>query len=568
MEDELTRRRVLRAEDMRRLTRGRGGHGLLPLVTLLIAGLTLLPVAVVAFSLLTPTTEVWRHLLDTVLPRMVGNTLLLVGGVGLGTLVVGGGLAWLVSAFDFPGRRHFRWMLVLPMAVPTYIMGIVYIALLDASGPVQSFVRASGWSTAGLAEVRSGTSAIIVMTLVLYPYVFLLARAGFEELSGSMFEAAQTLGADRKRLFFRVALPLARPSLVAGVSLASMEALADFATVRYFNFPTVSDGVLRVWYGMMELGAASELAGLLAMFALLLLLLERRTRRRRAYHQSKGKLPGMPVTPLAGWRGAMASMTCSAVMLAAFGLPATQLLAWSVTELASMQPGVSAVYVRLAWNSVSLAALAAACAAVVAFVMAAVSRLSPTRVTRAATSVVTMGYAMPGAVIAVGVLGPLALFDRVANMAIESVAGGGVGLILTGSLVGLAYAYTARFMAVAYSSVDASMERIAPNTVLAARSLGAGWLRVGTRVQLPLILPGIIAGMVLVFVDVMRELPITVVLRPFGYDTLAIWVWQMAAESLWTSTAIPALAIVLVGLLPVKLLLDASGAGMQREERR
>ncbi len=537
-------------------------------MTLLIAGLTLLPVAVVAFSLLTPTWEVWRHLLDTVLPRMVGNTLLLVTGVAVGTLVLGGGLAWLVSAFDFPGRRHFRWMLVLPMAVPAYIMGIVYIALFDASGPVQSFMRASGWSTADLPEVRSGAGAIIVMTLVLYPYVFLLARAGFEELSGSMFEAAQTLGADGKRRFFRVALPLVRPSLVAGVSLASMEALADFATVRYFNFPTVSDGVLRVWYGMMDLGAASELAGLLALFALCLLLLERRTRRRRAYHQSKGRLPGMPVTRLSGWRGATASMACLAVMIAAFGLPATQLLAWSVAELATMQPGVVAVYARLASNSVTLAALAAACAAAVAFVMAALSRLSPTRLTRAATNVVTMGYAMPGAVIAVGVLGPLALFDRAANQMFEAALGSAPGLILTGSLVGLAYAYTARFMAVAYSSVDASMERIAPNTVLAARSLGAGWFRVGTRVQLPLILPGIIAGMVLVFVDVMRELPIAVVLRPFGYDTLAIWVWQMAAESLWTSTAIPALAIVLVGLLPVKLLLDASGAGIQREEHR
>lgn len=544
--------------------RRRGATSALPLVAVCIAALVLLPVGVVAGSLLTPTYDVWQHLWDTILPRMIMNTVMLLAGVAIGTLVLGTGLAWLVTAYDFPGRRAFRWLLVLPMAVPTYIMGFVFVAVLDSAGPVQSAARALGWTELSFPEVRSGAGAIVVMTLVLYPYVYLLAKAGFEELSGSMFEAARALGAGRMRRLLKVALPLARPSIAAGVALASMEALADFATVRYFNFPTVSDGVLRVWYGMMDLGAASELAGVLALFTLALLLLERRTRRRRAYHQSRGRFPGIPVTRLSGWGAAGATLVCAATVAAAFGLPATQLLTWGVGELAQATPGELAVYGELALNSLTLAILAAACAALVALVFATLVRLWPGVFARLATGAMSIGYAMPGAVIGVGVLLPLAAFDRSVNHVLESAFGVTLGLVLTGSLLGLVYAYTARFMAVAHSSIDASMDKIAPNTVLAARSLGAGSLRLGYQIKLPLILPGITAGAVLVFVDVMKELPITVMLRPFGYDTLAIWVWQMAAESLWASAALPALAIVATGLIPVKLLLDASDASAGR----
>ncbi|HET6498834.1 MAG TPA: iron ABC transporter permease [Coriobacteriia bacterium] len=556
--------RVIRADGTRGQIGGRGAESVLPLLALCIAGLAVLPVGVVAASLLTPTYDVWRHLWDTILPRMMLNTALLLGGVAIGTLVLGTGLAWLVSAYEFPGRRMFRWLLVLPMAVPTYIMGFVFVAVLDSAGPVQSAVRDLGWVEAPFPEIRSGVGAVIVMTLVLYPYVYLLAKAGFDELSGSMFEAARALGANRRRRLLEVALPLARPSIAAGVGLASMEALADFATVRYFNFPTVSDGVLRVWFGMMDLGAASELAGVLALFTLALLLLERRTRRRRAYHQSKGKVPGVPVTRLSGWGAAGAAIACTATVAAAFGLPAVQLLVWGFAELGRATRGELATYAELALNSLALATLAAVCAALVALVFATLARLRSGAFSRLATGLVSIGYSMPGAVIGVGVLLPLAAFDRTVNRVLESSLGVTAGLILTGSLIGLAYAYTARFMAVAHGSIDASMEKIAPNTVLAARSLGAGPVRLGYQIKLPLILPGITAGAVLVFVDVMKELPITVMLRPFGYDTLAIWVWQMAAESLWASAAIPALAIVATGLIPVKLLLEASDAGAGR----
>jgi len=542
-----------------------GRLNLLQIVPLVIAGLTLLPVIVVASSLLTPSVEVWRHLWDTILPGMLRNTFLLVLGVGVGTAVLGTGLAWLVTAYDFPGRRVFQWMLVLPMAVPAYIMGFIYIATFDFAGPVQSLLRDIGSAGLVFPEVRSGWGAIVVMTLVLYPYVYLLAKAGFEEQSATAIEAARALGASKSRIFFKVALPLARPSIAAGVSLALMEAVADFATVRYFNFPTISDGILRTWTGLMDIGAASELAGMLAILMLALLLAERRLRSRRAYHQAKGRTQSSDAVQLVGWRKAAALLTCVAVLIAAFGIPALQLSAWAVGEASVMTSSEVRAYVDLGANSLTLAGLAAAVSVALALVMAGMARLQKGRLARWASHSVNVGYAIPGAVIAVGVIIPLAAFDRVVNEWSQAWWGVSPGLILTGSLVGLTYAYAVRFMAIAYSSVDSSMDKISPNIVSAARSLGAGPLRSIVRIKLPLILPGLMAGATLVFVDVMKELPITVMLRPFGYDTLAIWVWQMAAESLWSAAALPALAIVVAGLLPIKLLIGLSKPDRRKE---
>jgi len=542
------------SEATKGVRRGKRRFDVLPLLPVLIAGLTVLPVAVVVSALFTPSPEVWLHLWRTILPDMLTNTVLLLAGVGTGTLLLGVGLAWLTTTCDFPGRRSFTWLLVLPMAVPAYIMGFIYTAIFDFAGPVQTLIRELGLGIA-VPQIRSPAGAILVMTLVLYPYVYLLARAGFEEQSGTAFEAARSLGAGRSRLFFRLALPLARPSIAAGVALALMEALADFATVRHFNFPTMSDGILRVWHGLMDLQAASEMAGLLAIFALVLLLAEKRSRSRRAYHQSKGRRPGIPAQRLSGWRGIAATALCSVVLIAAFGLPLAQLIHWATRELAVLTPGTFAVYARLAANSLTLSAAAALLTVALALLMISLSRLKGSRVSGYATRLVTIGYSIPGAVIAVGILILLAAIDRAANTLAVSWLNVTPGLILTGSLVGLIYAYGVRFMAVAYSGVESSMDKISPNTVLAGRALGARPLRLTLKIKLPLMLPGIIAAAILVFVDVMKELPITVVLRPMGYDTLAVWVWQMSSESLWTATALPALAIVLAGLLPIRLLL-------------
>jgi len=536
--------------------RGRWPGGAIAL-PLLIAAAVLYPVLAVASALITPTEAIWRHLWDTILPLMLTNTFLLLVGVGAGTLVLGAGLAWLVTAYEFPGRSAFEWMLLLPMAMPAYIMGFVYMATFDAAGPVQRLLVAWFGGAGWFPEIRSPGGAIVVMTLVLYPYVYMLARAGYRGISASSLEAARVLGCGPAGFFFRVAFPLSRPAIAAGVILALMEAMADFATVRFFNFPTLADGVVRVWHGLMDLRAAGELAGLLALLALVAIMVERSLRGRTRYHESGGKTPGLPRMQLAGGRKWALTIICGLVVGAAFFLPLAQLVGWAAVEVAHLPAGAGRVYLELATNSLILSGLAAVVGVALALVLAGTARLGGGKAARGLAMLATTGYAVPGAVFAVGILLTLTPLDHAINLATERWAGVTVGLVLTGSLVGLTYGYVARFLAVAYHSTEAGLEKIRPNVTLAARVLGAGPWRVLGRIHLPLAASGLVAGAALVFVDVMKELPITVMLRPFGYDTLATWVWQMAAESLWTGAALPALAIVAVGLLPVVILTRA-----------
>lgn len=531
----------------------------LPVLTLLLAALVILPVAVVLWALLTPTPKVWEHLWATLLPEMIGNTIVLLLGVGLGTLLLGTGLAWLMVAYRFPGQALFDWLLLLPLAVPTYVMGYVYMATFDFAGPVQSALR--DWFGPGVwfPEIRSGGGAVLVMTLALYPYVYLLARAAFHEQSGSTFEAARAMGYSRGEAFLRLALPLARPSLVVGVTLALMEALTDFATVRFFNFPTLSEGIVRVRYGMMDLQAATELAGVLMLFALGIILIERRLRGRARYSQALAPGMGIRPVPLQGRRGLIATGFCSIGVAIAFLLPVVQLVLWAGSEMAHMPPGSLSLYGRLAINSLAVSGLAAGTAVILGVVLAHGLRLHSTKPARAAVRLATMGYAVPGAVIAIGILTPLSAFDHAINRFSEGWVGLTPGLVLTGSVAGLIYGYVVRFLMIAYNSVEASLGKVTPHITMAARTLGATPRELLWRIHLPLIAPGLLAGATLVFVDTMKELPITVMLRPFGYDTLAVWVWQMAAESLWAGAALPALTIVAVGTLPVILLMRMTG---------
>jgi iron(III) transport system permease protein len=515
-------------------------------------------VLIVASTLVAPTSTIWQHLWETLLPLMLANTVLLLVGVGVGTLVLGAGLAWLVTAYEFPGRSAFSWMLLLPMAMPAYIMGFVFMATFDAAGPVQGLLRAWMGGAGWFPEVRSPVGAIVVMTLVLYPYVYMLARAGYRGISASSLEAARILGHGPVSFFWRVAFPISRPAIAAGVVLALMEALADFATVRFFNFPTLADGVVRVWHGMMDLRAASELAGLLSLFALVAILIERSLRGRTRYHEAGGKSPGLSRIQLAGgWKWALTAL-CSLVVGVAFVMPTAQLISWALTEVVRLPTGAARVYLELAGHSLMLASIAAAVAVFLALILASGVRVLGQSTARFLATVATTGYAVPGPVFAVGILLTLTPLDHALNRVLESWAGFTVGLVLTGSLVGLTYGYVARFLAVAYQSTDAGLEKIRPNVTAAAKVLGAGPWRLLRQIHLPLAAPGLIVGAALVFVDVMKELPITVMLRPFGYDTLAIWVWQMAAESIWTGAALPALAIVAVGLVPVVLLTRAA----------
>ncbi len=539
------------------LNYGRGPHGF-PALPLLIALLIIIPVGMVASTLLTPTWEIWQHLWQTLLPEMLRNTVLLLLGVGAGTFILGAGLAWLVVANRFPGQPFFEWFLLLPLAVPTYIMGFVYMSTFDYAGPVQTFLRQWLGSADWFPEIRSGSGAILVMTIALYPYVYMMAKTGFQGLSSSAFETAKVMGYNSTAILGRIALPLARPAVAAGVALALMEALADFATVRYFNFPTLSEGVVRVWNGMMDLEAASELAGLLSIIALAIILLEMTLRGRSRYYQTGGKAPGVPRTKLTGWRKWAATTVCTVVAFAAFGIPMLQLVYWVVGELKYMPEGSAGVYLVLILNSLLLAVLASIFALMIALILASGVRLSGGKKAKVLGRVATIGYAIPGAVIAVGIIMTVTIFDRTISNLLAKLWDTSSGLIITGSLAGLVYGYVVRFMAVAYNSVDAGLDKITPNITMAARLLRAGQWRIMWRIHLPLVAPAIYTGAALVFVDVMKELPITIMLRPFGYDTLAVWVWQMAAESMWAGAALPAITIVLTGLLPVIFLTRAT----------
>ena len=537
----------------------------------LIAALVVVPMVLLVGRLLNPTGEVWSQLWSTILPEMIRNTLVLMLGVGVITFVVGSGLAWLVTAYRFPGSRVFDWALILPLAMPTYVMGFVYMATFDFAGPVQTTLRS--WFGTGLVlpDIRSGGGAIIVMGLTLYPYVYFLARAAFREQSSSTFDAARAMGYSRIQTFFKLVLPLARPSLVAGVTLALLEAMTDFATVRFFNFRTMSEGVVHVWQGMMNRDAAIELSAVFLLFALAVVIVERVLRGRARYYQPGRRTRQIARVELVGWRRWAATAVCAAIFVAAFALPAGRLILWTLGDLthAATASALKTVYAGYVLRTLALATTAAFLAVLLALVLAQGARFSPGPFGRATRRLATMGYALPGAVIAAGALITVAAIDRSVASVSQTLFGINPGLLLTGSIAGLMYAYVVRFMAVAYNSVEASMDKVTPHMEMAAQTLGASPARVMWRVHLPLVKVGMAAGAALVFVDVMKELPATILLAPFGMETLSMWTYMLAAESLWESAALPSLTIVLVGLIPVMLLMRVgrmTTAGARLEE--
>jgi iron(III) transport system permease protein len=536
------------------------GYGWLGLI---IAGLAAAPILLLGAGLLRPDLALWAQLWNTILPRMLLNTLLLMAGVGVGTAVIGVALAWLVTAYRFPGVRFFERALLLPLAVPAFVMGFVFMATFDYAGPVQTAWRATFGRDAFFPEVRSGLGAVIVLTLVLYPYVYLLARAAFREQAATTVEAARVMGYGTTRTFFRLILPMARPSIIAGVSLAVMEAMTDFAVVRFFGFPTISEGVVRIWEGRMDREGAAQLAALLLFFIVVVLLLEHLLRGKKRYHQRPGGRT-LARKPLRGWKGVVAALACAIVLGFAFVMPVGQLVGWALSEINSPTYGDwRSVFPTYVGNTFTLAAVAALITLGLAVLMAHSTRFHGTRWMRGFARLGTMGYAMPGSVVAAGVLLTLAPIDHAQSGLSQSMGGAG-GLLLMGSVVGLMYAYVVRFMAVGYNTVNASLDKVTPSMEQAARTMGARPWRVLVRVQAPLISTGIVAGLILVFVDVMKELPATLLLRPFGMDTLSIWSYMLAAESFWQAAAIPALTILLVGLLPVLMLMRLDGRAQRR----
>jgi iron(III) transport system permease protein len=497
------------------------------------------------------TGDTWRHLASTVLPEYVTSTLWLCAGVGLGAAAVGVSTAWLVSVHDFPGRRFFEWALVLPLAVPAYVMAYAYTDLLQFVGPVQTWLRAAfGWSAGEywFPDVRTLGGAVTMFVFVLYPYVYLLTRAAFLEQASGMTEIGRSLGLGPWKVFFRISLPLARPALAAGVALALMETLADYGTVAYFGVQTFTTGIYRAWFSLGDRAASAQLSLALLGFVVLLLMLERLSRGRARFYDTTSRDRRDAGRPLAGWKAVGAVGACALPLLVGFAVPAGVLLELAVGEGDAQLGGR---FVRLARNSFTLAVATALLAVGVSVLLAYAARVSRSRWPPALNRVVGLGYAVPGSVIAVGVLIPVTRLDHWLADALESSFGVRPGLLLTGGIVALVYAYLVRFLAIALHTVEASLARITPSMDDAARSLGcdaAATLRQG---HLPLLRSGLLTAGLLVFVDVMKELPATLVMRPFDFDTLATQAYVLASDERLAEASSSALAIVAVGVLPL-----------------
>ena len=519
----------------------------------LLAFIVALPVLVIVASVFgSDTGTTWEHLWRTVLADYVVNSLALMLGVGMLTLILGVPAAWFTAVCEFPGQRLFVWLLPVPLAFPAYIIAYTYTGLLDFAGPVQTSLRdVTGWGPRDywFPPIRSLGGAIVMLALVLYPYVFLLARASFLERSATALEVSRTLGYGLRESFFRLALPLARPAMAAGVSLALMETLADYGTVQYFGVITFTTGIFRAFYGFDDLTAASQLSTALLLFVVLLMFLERYSRRKARYDTGSPARREHRIR-LSGGQAVWAWVSCLVPAVLGFFLPGAVLLNWALFD--ASWGGSS--FMALIWNSFYLAALAALIAVVCALVLGYARRNRNTRVVRASVGISGLGYAIPGAIVAIGVIVPLAWIDHRLIDLVRSVTGERIGLVLSGSIVALLFAYTVRFLAVSLGAVQNGLDKIKPSLDQATRSLGRRPIQVLAEIHVPLMRSTVLTALLIVFVDVMKELPATLILRPFDFNTLAVRAYELASDERLADAAAPSIAIVLVGVLPVILL--------------
>jgi len=502
----------------------------------------------------TGTAGTWSHLASTVLPDYIVTTLWLCLGVGIGSTLLGVGAAWLVTHFDFPLRRTFEWALVLPLAMPAYVMAYAYTDLLQFAGPVQGWLRATfGWTRADYVfpDVRTVAGAMLMFAGVLYPYVYMLTRAAFLERGSGVIEAGRSLGLTPWQSLLRVSLPMARPAIVAGVALALMETLADYGTVSYFAVQTFTTGIYRAWFSLGDRVAAAQLSMCLLAFVVVVLTLERISRGRARFHATGSRRHAPRGAHLGGWRALLAIGGCLLPVGVGFLLPGGVLLRMAFLE-GDAQFG--ARFVDLARNSFLVSVVTALLAVMLAVLIAYARRQQPTPLARAAHWAAGMGYALPGSVIAVGLLIPLAQFDNALAQWLKASFGWNTGLLLTGGIAALIYAYLVRFLTAALQTVDSALHRVTPNMDDAARSLGLTPSQALRRVHVPLLRRGLLTAGLLVFIDVMKELPATLVLRPFNFDTLATQAYTLASDERLTEASTASLAIVAVGLLPMIVL--------------
>jgi iron(III) transport system permease protein len=525
--------------------------GWLGWVSILAAALVLAPIAAVVFNIFLPSEATWPHLASTVLPEYIKNTILLVLLVALGAILFGVLSAWLVTAYRFPGQHALEWALVLPLAMPAYVMAYAYTDWLEAAGPVQTLLRdLTGWRVREywFPEIRSLPGAAAMLSFALYPYVYLLSRNAFLEQSRTTMEAARLAGYGAWGRFWHVALPLARTGIVAGTALALMETLADFGTVSYFAVNTFTTGIYRAWLSLGDPVAAGQLATCLLIFVLLMLAMERMHRGGARYAAQRTPMPPQPLT---GWRSWLAFVLCATPITFGFFIPALVLLKLAWTE---PEAQLGARIYGLVANTSTLAGVAAIVAVTVALLLAYAARSVKSPLIHGANQLAVLGYALPGAVIAVGILLPLGRLDNALAGWAEQQFGWNVGLLLTGSIAALIYAYVVRFLAIAFQTIEAGLTRVTPSMDDAARSLGHSPAGTLLRVHIPIMWGSVATATLLVFVDVMKELPATFAMRPFNFDTLAVEAYNLAKDERIAEAAVPSLLMVAIALLPLILL--------------
>ena len=522
----------------------------------------LLPVGAIALLALGSSSNDWPHLLSTVLPEALVNTLALSAGIGVVTLFTGVATAWLITMYRFPGRAVLDRLLVIPLAMPTYIVAYCYSELLDYAGPAQTALRhAFGWASPRdywFPKIASLPGAVFVMSAVLYPYVYLAARATFVQQSVCVLEVARTLGRTALGAFWAVALPLARPALAAGLALVLMESLNDLGAVQHLGVETLSASIYRTWLQRSNLGGAAQIATVALVFIFALFAMERAGRGEALYHHTTGRFRSIPFQDIEGWKGYAAMFACCLPFIAGFVVPFLMLARNATSHFGE---AIEAGLLGAIWNSVALSGASAVIAVLVALLLAYARRVSANGFTRPAVRLTGLGYAIPGTVLAIGILIPLATLDNAIDRVMTEWFGISTGLLLTGTMAALALAYVIRFMAVALGGIEAGFERISPNLDAAARALGETALSALWRVHLPLLLPALGAAGLMVFVDCIKELPATLLLRPFNFETLATQVFNLVALEQFERSAAAALTIVVVALVPVLLLHQAVAGG-------
>lgn len=534
--------------------RPKGSSGKWTYLSLGVALLISIPILTVVVSVFTPAGDVWSHLADTVLDDYIKNSLLLITGVSAGVILIGVSSAWLITMTEFPGRKVFEWASILPFAIPAYLLAYIYTDFLDITGPLQNMIRnvfGLGIDEYWFPNIRSVQGAILIMSLAFYPYVYMLARSSFLEQSTTLLEASRIMGYSTWQSFFKVALPVARPGIAAGLALALMETLNDFGTVQYFGVQTFTTGIYRTWFGLGERPAAAQLAAFLLAFIVVLIILERWSRNRISNEKANStRFKRLNRFELKGIRSALAFIVCFIPVLVGFIVPVILLLEMFFSNLEVLD----FKFIELALNSFTVSAITGFLAVLLALLMAYSARLNPNRYVKIFNRISSLGYAIPGSVIAVGVLIPFGLFDNTIDGFFREQFGFSTGLLLSGTIFAMIFAYLVRFLSVSYGGVEASMEKITPNMDEAARGLGYRFSKVLRKIHIPMMSGGLLTAALLVFVDVMKELPATLIVRPFNFDTLAVQVYRYASDERLAESAGAALMIVLVGIIPVIII--------------